>query len=469
MTFSRSICAPAALAALSWCVTGCEPITRDLGFMLVLPEDSSDYEAADNASILVEPDDAVAVWEVDGLDFALDVEVEPSTKPRTMSFYLAEGEELIAWGRSGTFITAGADVGIAIFLGRPGRLSVFPGLLETPDPESLATLIAGRGMLSLTTDGTTALLSHFTYEITVGTDLEDPPSPDDGDLFGDSIGGALRLAYETVEGWSAFRFDAAGNTWTSLTVEGGPAARPGAPALVDLDGDDVLLLGGGDERNALRVSLLPDGDDQIAVEPLAGFQLDAPRPDASATWFQRGDDEGPGIVVFGGADPNGTTAHPLVFVHPEGLAVGPSATWTGAACVQLDEVDDARVLCLGGLRDLSATTDAVLISLPRGRDPDVQVFTDLLPVPMADPVIIETQSAVYAQGEGRLVRVSRGGNLGAPGDVREVEAPARRANGGRSVTLDTGATFLTGGWAVDGSPVDRWEVFLPEPENQPAE
>lgn len=462
MKSARSI----ALASAGLVLCACEPLSRDLGFDLILPEDSSDYESADNASIVIEPDQAVGVWEVDGLDFTLQVEVEPSTDPRTLTLYLAEGEDLIAWGRSGQFITAGADVGIAIFLGRPGRLSLFPGAIETPDADMLATNVPGLGMLSLTTDGTTALLGQYDYLVVVGSDLEDPPPPDDGDLFGDPAGGALRLAFESVEGWSAFRFDAGADRWDGLTVEGGPAARPGAVALPHPDGERVLILGGTQATDGLEVALLPDDDRQLAITPVDGFSLDAPRPSATATWVAEGIDEASSIVVFGGADPD----LPAVFVHPRGASDGPVGPWTGAACVQLDAGDTTpRVLCAGGLRDGQPTADAVLIALPAGQAPDVSTLPDLLTTPMADPTWLEGPSAVYAQGEGRLIRVARGSNPGEPGQVTEVDAPSIRANGGRSVLLDTGATFLTGGRALDGTPVDRWEVFLPRPDDQPAQ
>lgn len=460
---------PRSTAALLICGAGvapcaCEPITRELGFDLVVPEDSDDYERADNASVTIEPDGATGTWAVDGLDFSLDIEVDPSDDPRTMSVFLADGEDLIAWGKSPVFVTGGANVGIAIFLGRPGRLSTFPGQFETPDPEQLATRALGRGMLGLSSKGETALLSEIDLETQVGATLDDPPPIADGGLYTDPAGGALRLAFEGTDGWMAARYDPPSDTWTALDVDGAPPPRPGAAVLEATEAGEVWLIGGGDQSDGLEVDLLPNEGTTLATSPLSGLTLDDPRRGATAAWFQR-PDEPAGFIVFGGDRP----ALPLVFVHPDGATAGETGSWTGAACAQLDDVMGARVLCLGGIRDGQPTADAVVISLPAGAPPEVSVLLDLLPVPMEDPLLLPTEGALYAQGEGRLVRVSRNGNLEAPAAVQEVDAPSTRANGGHSVLLGTGATFLAGGWAVDGSPIDQWEVFLPEPPSTPAE
>jgi hypothetical protein len=74
---------------------------------------------------------------------------------------------------------------------------------------------------------------------------------------------------------------------------------------------------------------------------------------------------------------------------------------------------------------------------------------------MAHPFLLEDESALYAQGEGLLVRIDRE-------DLeRTSDENALRARAGSTVTLSTGATFLLGGLAEDDTPLDRWQVFMP--------
>jgi hypothetical protein len=75
---------------------------------------------------------------------------------------------------------------------------------------------------------------------------------------------------------------------------------------------------------------------------------------------------------------------------------------------------------------------------------------------MADPRWLSDEGAIYAQGNEALVRIGRE-DLAA----EQVAGTALRGAGGHSVTLSTGATFLTGGVANDGTSLSRWQVFVP--------
>ena len=95
---------------------GCEPLVREVPVRLEIPEESDVLAEADNLSLYLSPDDTVAQYDVDGLDFAVGLEVDNSDVIRTLAVYLARGTDLLAWGLSEPFVSnAGADT-LAVFL-----------------------------------------------------------------------------------------------------------------------------------------------------------------------------------------------------------------------------------------------------------------------------------------------------------------------------------------------------------------
>src|SRR5690606_10203053 len=142
---------------------------QQLPITVILPADQSELERADNASIVMRPSGEVFSFPVDGLEFRLELEGEPSTQIQQLELYLADGEELLAWGSTAAFATAGPDIGLALCLGRPGLLSTWPEGLDVPDPDLLATEALARGMLMVQSDGDTFLLNHYTLALEAGS------------------------------------------------------------------------------------------------------------------------------------------------------------------------------------------------------------------------------------------------------------------------------------------------------------
>nr|WP_217910148.1 DUF167 domain-containing protein [Pseudenhygromyxa sp. WMMC2535] len=438
---------------------------RELPITVLLPADTSDLERADNASLILRPGGDPYTFAVDGTSFTLELEGEPSTTLQQLELYLAEGDSLLAWGSTPSFATAASveEDALALFLARPGRLSTWPEALETPDPDLLATVAAGRGMLLVESDGDTYLLNHFTLELETGARLPDSVDfgVEDGGLFTASDGGVIRLAYEDLAP-QAWRYEPSDDTWTELSVDGsdeiGPL--PGAAVLVDPDQTRIYLLGGGEHTDAVAIDLLVDDEGTLAAAPVADFALDRPRPGAVALWLPSADDPIADALIVGGGEADSTGAPAVLASTGEGFGED-LGLLTGHACAllrgpSLDEPgadEQSRVLCVGGtLDDLSS--DAGLFLDPASAQ--TSLVSGFLPVAMADPLLLADDLALYAQGESRWFRIDR-----SEESVSEPESSALRAHGGHSVSLATGATFLVGGVDGDDTALDRWQVFMP--------
>ena len=443
----RTLGPGAVLLAL---ISGCGDDTRELPIRIVLPEDTTDLEAANNASLSLDPGGLLVQQAIDGTDFSIEVALAPDATIRSLELFLADDEELLAWGRSAPFITAGPDVGLAVFVGRPGRLSTFPQAIDDPQAQLLAARALDRGMVLLEPDGTTFLLNEVTLEIEVGDDLDDPPDPEDGVLVSGADGSVFRVAW--AGGPNAHRYDPGTDQWATLDIEGDELGdRTDAASLteqVEVDETAVTLLHllGGGQADAVTLTLLAD---RVEVSD-AQLQLDAPRPGAVAMWAATDDDSTANLVMFGGNEVD----QPAVLLALEETSLGPTEPWTGGRCAQLGFDPQPSVVCLGGSRNDSETTDALHLRL--GGEPSVEELADYLPGPIPDPLWLEDGGAVYAQGAETLVRVDRE-NLA----VDLVPGTALRGSGGHSVTLVSGATFLTGGVTNDGDPLARWQVFMP--------
>ena len=152
----------AALIAGSGVAAAACDSSYPLEIRVVLPEDDDELDRADNAALVLLPEGITANYDVDGTSFSVALEVEPDELNRAVELYLARGSELIAWGRSAVFVTQAPSDDLAMFIGRPGALSTYPGSLDAPDPEVLAAEAVGRGIVILGSAGETFLFSAFT-------------------------------------------------------------------------------------------------------------------------------------------------------------------------------------------------------------------------------------------------------------------------------------------------------------------
>jgi hypothetical protein len=371
--------------------------------------------------------------------------------------YLADGETLIAWGSTAGFTTDGPDVGLALFLGRPGLLSTWPDTLDTPDPDVLATEAVGRGMLLVESNGDTFLLNEYSLDLESGERLPDTVTlePDDGGLFSAADGTVVRLAYEQVEP-TAWQYAPADDAWTELTVDAAAdiGMRPGAALLVDPDRTRAYLIAGGGATDAVALDLVADDDHRLAAAPVSAFELDGPRDHATALWIPQGDNPTADALLVGGD--NLGMPGPVAVLASNGVGVGPSLDWRNLACTIESSTDTATtVLCVGGTLDGMPTADAVRIEITDGAAA-VQILADFLPVALPDPRLLSDDFALYAQGEARWFRIGRD-----DANVSEPDSAPLRGSGGSCVALANGVTFLVGGVDRDGAALDRWQVFTP--------
>lgn len=428
---------------------------------VLVPDEEPTLERADNAALELTPGGA-SNFDVDGLDFSLEVSLEPDDTQRTLALYLAEGKKLLAWGRSAPFVLSSPTEGLAVFISPPGQLARFPGAIAEPDPELLVAVAPGRGAVMLDSAGHTALLNEFTLETDSGATLDaaDLPAPDDGALVPDTGGGVWRL------GWAGalrgYRYDPGGDAWTTgLFVGDELGPREHAAWLVDAALERVLVFGGGERSDIGQIDLRAETDGTHTVT-LLDDPLDGPRRRARALYVTRADtDEGEGVVIVGGDDP----ARPLAYDVGRRLAFGPAAAWTGLQCAPLaaGPADEVRILCVGGLRDGTPSSAGLLLHFPapaEDKDPSLELVADLIPEAPADPRLFADDASLYAQfagPEGGTWRRIDRQDL----TTEATPGPALRARGGHSVSLGTGATFLLGGWTADDHAVDRWHVFVP--------
>lgn len=459
-TTVRRVLGLLALALVAAPLPACAPFTSDLDVTVLLPEDHDDLEAADNASLVLGPDGKSEVIAADGVDFSFRVELEPDDVVHDLSLYLADGESLLAWGRTPSFTFGGAQSGLGLFLGRPGALSTFPLALDLPDDQLLAANAVGRGVVLLSSDGATSFIDAFTREADAAASLDDAPPTTDGALVGDALGGVMRVTWQTQLGLQ--RFDPGEDTWRTLVVQDADTigARPDAAWAVDGGGTVISLAGGGGATDVIAIDLVPRDDGTVHAAVVDGVALDQPRDGARAQWIVRADgDDGDDILVFGHGDAP-TDGIAAAWWLRGGLASGPLDTEArrGGSCTQLDagvDGETVRVLCGGGL--LGASPSADVEQFDRAADGTVTWthHADLLQPPMPSPLWWADEVAVYAQGEGVLASFAL--DTLAPAEP----SPALRAAGGQAVIDDSGAIIVVGGRDTAGAAVSRMQVFVP--------
>lgn len=418
---------------------------------VVLPDDSTDLNRADNLAVELGPDAYFVSYPVRGTQFELELEFEPDAVERTLALYLADETELLAYGRSVPFVLLSPPSDLAVLMARPGVLSVYPGEVAEPDPDLLAAYAPGRGLMLLSGAGDIALLNETNFDIELGARLSDAPKPGDGAFVADLRGRLWRAGGDA--GIGAAMYDPAADQWSVATVRGDDlGARPGAAWAVGAARDRLYIAGGGTYTDLVALSLEPDDDGVIELAPVAA--LDGPRSGARLVGLARGGDETL-FLVGGEADA------PAVYFPDGGHAFGPVGDWTNIQCIALDvaksEKDSVRVLCLGGLRGGQPTGDALLLTCPPAvENTVVEERLGFLGEPLADPRLFADDLAVYAQGAAQWWRVDRESLVPELG-----ETVATRVHGGHSITLGTGVTFLVGGRDLDDRAVDRWWIFAP--------
>jgi D-serine deaminase-like pyridoxal phosphate-dependent protein len=431
------------LVALAGPGTACQPITTAVDVQLLLPDDQTELQRTNNVSVVLEPQGFARTVATDGLDFGLSFEVPPDGVVRTLAVYLAEDDALLAWGRTPPFSYAGAAEGLSLLLARPGALTPLPLEFAQPDAAARVAPIADVGMLVLASDGSALFLDTYQYTLEAASSLDDGPAVDDGVLVGAADGGVVRVAWH--DGVAAWRFDALTDTWQALELGGDRQPRPGAAVWIDPEGETLRLLGGGQAIDVVELALR--GSEARDVAPVDGLRLAGPRSGATAIELDGH------LLAIGGDDPS----VPLAWRADAEQAAGPPTAWTALACASLTD-SPPQALCVGGLRDGTPTADALRLALPDGTLA-VEVLTDFLPLPLPAPLLLSDDAALYAQGEGRGLRIDRA-DLG----ITEPPDPAPRAAGGSLAPLPSGAMLLVGGLDLDGAPLDRWYAFAPTVE-----
>ena len=442
------------LSAASAAAAGCEAIVTDVSVTFLLPEDETVLAPTNNVSIVTSPNGFSESFSAQGPDFEVEIELEPDDTARTLSVFMAQNETLLGYGITPPFsFSAASGVDLRVFISFPGTLTSYPMTFAVPDASTRAAVARQRGMVALGGDGETVFLDAYTLQVLAGEPLVSArglPDPEDGVLFGNAQGNVDRLIWN--DGLSGFRFNVLTNVWEDLDLAGAVSfgVRPDAIGLGDDDGTRYHLLGGGDRIDALSIALSEDGQPVVA----APWELDRPRPGANAMWLRIGERD-PEPLVFGSADDDA----PAVWLAGRREATGPVGRWTQGRCIQLDlpTADPVRVLCVGGVRGDVDSADAVVLAVGAIGPVVFEERVDFLPTPMPEPLWLDDERAVYAQGEARLVRVARDTLV-----TDEPPASVLRARGGQTVSFDTTVTFLVGGLDVDGLPVQQWQVFTPD-------
>ncbi len=423
----------------------CGDITSEVAIGFERPRDDAPLGAVDNITVTLSPEGFTEQFSVDGPDDALQFELEPDDVSRTLSVFMAQGETLIAYGRTPAFTYAGAaGAGVVVFLGYPGTVATLDREFALPDASTVVAASPGRGAVALGSDGSSVFLDAYTLRlITIAPFPEPAPAADDGIFVGDDSGSVTRIA--TAQTLTATRYVYGTDTWLTVSEEDMPA-RPGSALWYDPSQARAFVAGGGDQTTMLAVDVATEDTAEPAFSELE-VSIDGPRQGAALIGWPGAD--GSQLIVFGGDDP----ALPLVLDVGTGSGYEQTAEpWTGARCTTLDET---RVLCAGGTLDGTPTADGVEIDV--STDPwSVSRLPDLLPAAMREVLWLEEDGAVYAQGESRLVRFDRA-------TLERTEPPGGpvRARGGGAALMPNGTTLIAGGEDADGSASAVWQLFSP--------
>jgi hypothetical protein len=430
---------------LAFAPLACGDITSEVAIGFERPRDDAPLGEVDNITVTLSPDGFTDQFAVDGPDSSVEIELPPDDTSRSLSVFFARGESLIAYGRTPRFTFGGAaGAGVKVFLGYPGTVATLDRDFALPDASTVVAGSPGRGAVALGSDGAAAFLDAYTFDLVSMAPFPEPvPAAGDGLFVGDPSGSVTRIAAD--EGLTATRYRYGADRWDHVSYED-MTPRPGASMWFDAETSTAYVAGGGETSSLLEVQVVTEDTDLPVFVPLEPA-LDGPRP--RGTLFGRRGEGISGLVVFGGSD----ASLPLARAIEAGADADDVGTaWTDASCVALD---DTRTLCAGGIVDGETTADAAIVELASG-SPAVSRLPEQLPVPMRDVLWLEDELAVYAQGEGRLVRIDR-----VSLEATEPAGSPQRATGGGAAILPTGVTLIAGGEAADGSATDVWQLFSP--------
>jgi uncharacterized protein (TIGR00251 family) len=427
-----------ATAALLLLAPACES-SQDLPIRVVFPEDL-DLARADNAVLRLSPQNLDVTYDISGPDFALELELEPDSLTSTLTLYLAQGPDLLAWGRSAPFVLSSPPADLALYVSPPGALSTFPGAITSPDPELLACPAFGRGMLLFNSDGGTGLFNSFDLATEIGATLDPAgglPDASDGALVPDSAGGVWRVAW--AEQLRAFRYEPGDDEWSSRPpAERRPRARARVRRRRAAQRDRARP--GARRRRRPRRDHAPAAARQPASRRL--------RPVPAAQRRRRGRGRGPDRRRRRGREPRPVRAR-LRRRGPDQLRPGPG-------------LDRPRLPAARSSRE--------------GGRPRPRAVPRRSPWRRADPGRNRPQFPIIRRKPGPVPRAHAGLSprarvRSAPVRRRRIDraaltvesqiSAATRVRGGHSVLLATGATFLVGGWGPDERAVDHWYVFVP--------
>jgi hypothetical protein len=294
------------------------------------------------------------------------------------------------------------------------------------------------------------LLGEYTLEFASGPTLPVEVAPSHAGLYTLSDG-LLFVGWGSES--SAFRFDLETTAWVEISNDAPDATQvaDGAPRAAFQGADDTapsqLLLYGNEVLWSLDLASVDADTDAVSWSTVEAATPDGPRTGASAIALPAGE-----LLVFGSDDDR------AVFWSSETGAFGPPGPWTGGACVLVDPGENPmRVLCAGGERAGAAVSDLLIVEQDGSSGSwTVDERPDALPAALSAPQWYSDDVALYAQGDGQLLRIAR--------DSLEPDnavSSAQRFAEGHSVQLPTGATFQVGGIGQEGQPLTRWQVFTP--------
>lgn len=445
-----------------------ESSTRTLEFLV--PDTAEDLQRTDNVTIRIEPEGPSVTRSAEGLEFDAALDVTEHDSAGRLELYLAEGDRLIAWGRSANFVARVQDPPPALLLGRPGRLSSYATLESGLVGHSWSAAAGTRGIMTLAPDGATSFVSSYDFYREAAAPGP-VTTPGDGAFVRGPGESMVRLTWNAgLEAWS---YEPGRDSWTPHPVVAPPewGMRAGAAHLGTDDGELLYVFGGGTHLDVLTLALRPDAQGQLHAAIAPDWQLDNPRVGASALWLGLPDSSTSTAVVFGGESPEGTPMAAFQvsqLIGPPALDLPMIADWTSAGCTRWGSQSPRResLICLGG-RDGAglARSDAVVLAAEPG--PSLagtlslraEVLMGYLPAAIAEPRLFSDASAVYAEGDGSWLRI----DSSEPHTVTHAPIAVLRSSGGQVVELSTGATVLLGGEGPDGRAVTSWRAFVPTP------